>query len=63
MPMISVKAKEGRVAYDSPRGNIIPTDDFKLVDDTPWIRRLLEVHGDIEVEVQKPAAPVAKETK
>lgn len=61
MPKISVKAVEGRVAFDAPRnGKQIPTDKFVTVQDTPWVRRLIEVHGDVVVETKK-AAKVIKD--
>lgn len=63
MPLISVKAKPGRIAYDAPRGSLIPTDRYVLVDATPWIVRLLNVHADIELEPAAkpvPAPPPAK---
>ena len=61
MSMISVRTKQGRVAYDAPKGRPIPSDRFVLVEDTAWIQRLLNEHQDIEQEpAPAPAAPVAK---
>ena len=58
MPMIYVRAKQGRVAYDAPRrGKIIPQDRFVPVPDTPFIRRLIDFHGDLEAQAAKPKAP------
>lgn len=63
MSLLSVKAKAGRVAYDRPKhGNLIPTDHYVSVEDTPYIRRLLNYHEDIELqpaEKEKPAAKTA----
>jgi hypothetical protein len=56
-----VKALPGRVARVSPRGAMIPSDQFVPVDFTPYIRRLLKVHGDIEA--RDTAAPKATKAK
>lgn len=62
--LISVKTKHGRVAYTAARGGeLIPTDRFVLVDDTPWIRRLIDYHEDIEVEGAKATDKPAKSDK
>lgn len=51
MEKISVKAVQGRVAFTAARGGVrIPADKYVEVDKTPWIDRLLEVHGDIEAK-------------
>lgn len=65
MPRISVKAKKGRVAYDAPRGGRrIPEDRFVSVDETPYIMRLLDHHGDIVQESKAtPATAPAKAVK
>ena len=57
MPMIYVKTKENRRAYFE--GRVIPQDKFIPVTDTPYIRRLIDHWGDLEVQggEQKPAAP------
>lgn len=56
---ISVKTKQGRVAYSAAvGGRRIPTDAYVSVQATSWTDRLLNVHGDIELQ---PA--VAPETK
>ena len=48
MTNISVKTAEGRVAYDAPRGGKkIPSDKFMQVRETPYIRRLIDHHGDL----------------
>lgn len=71
MKHISVKTKPGRIAYDAPKGGQrIPNDAFVSVPATNWIKRLIEVQGDLEVEKadapaakpEKPAAPVAEKT-
>lgn len=60
MKTIKVKAKEGRIARESPRGPFIPHDQYVKVPDTPYVRRLLNVHGDIELEAAAPPAPPVK---
>jgi len=48
MPMIYVRAKEGRRAIYE--GKVIPQDKFIPVTDTPQIQRLIHHWGDIEVQ-------------
>lgn len=59
MAMIYVRAKQGRRAYYE--GRVIPHDKFIPVTDSPYIRRLLDFHQDIEQEARpvkaKPAQP------
>lgn len=50
---ISVKAVEGRIARTSPDGPFIPSDQYVNVEKTPYITRLLDFHGDIELEPVK----------
>jgi len=57
MSRIKVKAVPGRVARTSRYGDFIPSDQFVSVERSPYINRLLNVHGDI---VEEPAKPVAK---
>lgn len=62
--MISVKAVEGRVARTAPDGEFIPHDRFVPVLATHYVMRLLEVHGDIELEPTdkpEPTPPVEDE--
>lgn len=48
--IVQVKAVEGRVAFtQAVGGKRIPNDHYILTDQTPWIDRLAEVHGDIEI--------------
>lgn len=73
MAMIYVKTKKDRRAYFE--GKIIPQDKFTPVPDTPYIRRLINVHEDLEVEgggapiksgkptAPKPTAPKPTEAK
>lgn len=63
MPRISVKAVEGRIARTAPDGIFIPHDEYVEVVDTKYIRRLLEVHGDIVLKPAKQAAPVSSDSK
>jgi hypothetical protein len=60
MPMIYVKTVEGRVARSAPRGPHIPSDRYVKVEHTPYIERLLTVHGDI---IRKPADEAPKSKK
>lgn len=54
MPMIKVRTVAGRKAYTAPRGGkLIPTDEFVSVEHTPYIDRLINFHGDLEVEKEK----------
>jgi hypothetical protein len=57
MAKINVKAEKGRVAFSAPRNGFrIPEDKFVPVEDTPYIRRLIEYHGDLVVESTKKSA-------
>jgi hypothetical protein len=56
MSMIYVKAREGRKAYYE--GRVIPEDRFIPVTNTPYIRRLVDYHQDLEVETKaEPYSP------
>lgn len=60
---IRVRALPDRIAREDPRGPFIPEDQFVSVRNTPYIQRLLNVHGDIEQEpakVKLAKAPTAK---
>ena len=61
MATIYVKTREGRRAFYE--GRQIPNDKFTAVPDVPFIRRLIRVWGDLEVEggdqQKAPAAPVS----
>lgn len=48
MAMIYVKTRPGRRAYWE--GREIPHDKFVPVPDTPFIRRLITHHEDVEIE-------------
>ena len=48
MAMIYVKAKPDRAAFIA--GKIIPQDKFVPVTDDPYVRRLADHWGDIEIE-------------
>jgi hypothetical protein len=61
MPMIYVRSKPGVVARVTPGGKVIPDDSYIPVHDTPRIRRMIDVHGDVQ-EQPAPKAP-AKPTK
>lgn len=63
MSYIYVRTKPGRVARVSPSGRFIPHDTYASVEHTPYIDRLLNVHGDIEKkpEVSTPVKAAASE--
>jgi len=48
MAMIYVRTKPGRKAFF--QGKVIPQDNFIPVPDTPYIRRLVKVWEDLEVQ-------------
>lgn len=50
---VRVKTVAGRIARESPRGDYIPTDRYVSVKNTPYIQRLLTVHGDIILEPEE----------
>ncbi len=52
---IYVKAVEGRIARVGPRGKMIPDDRFIAVIETPYVKRLRDVHGDIVQQEEKEA--------
>ena len=67
MARIEVKCVEGRIARTDPQGPFIPDDRFIKVEETPYIRRLIDVHGDLmvkppvaETAAPKPPAPTKK---
>lgn len=55
MAMIYVKAREGRRAYFE--GRVIPQDKFVPVTDTPYIRRLINHHQDLEEDKSRAKGP------
>lgn len=55
MPMIYVKTKPGRKAFYE--GRIIPEDKFIPVADTPYIRRLVHVWEDVELDESRLPQP------
>lgn len=60
---VRVKALEGRVVRVSPQGAFVPNDRFVAVTRTPYVQRLIDVHGDVVVESKQTAAqaPAKKE--
>lgn len=54
---ISVRALPDRISREAPDGPFIPSDRYVNVAHTPYIERLLNVHGDIEQEPAKKAPP------
>lgn len=69
MKLVRVRAKEGRKAFTAPKGGkpISSSEEGTLVQMTPWLNKLINVHGDIEIvrgksppKVEKPSV---KETK
>ena len=66
MSTVYVRTLEGRVARVSPKGAFIPQKEFIGVKLTPYISRLVNVHGDIEIQRTKAtaaSAPKADEVK
>lgn len=64
MQKISVRAVQGRVAFTAARGGVrIPSEKYVEVDNTPWIGRLLDVHGDIEKKTTSTKKPTSADTK
>lgn len=58
---VSVKAVPGRLAFTAPRGGAsIPHDTYVEVEETKYIRRLIDFHGDLE---EQPVAVVSKAKK
>lgn len=57
---VNVRALPDRIARVSPRGPFIPSDAFVTVPATAYIRRLIQVHGDIEIEPAKAPKAEAK---
>lgn len=53
MSRIYVRTLPGRVARESRNGEFIPSDRFVPVSPSAYIDRLLNVHGDIEVQPEK----------
>lgn len=61
MKMIKVKAVKGRVVREAPDGDFIPADRFVPVEETHYVRRLIDLHGDlIEQGPDQPTEPVAE---
>jgi hypothetical protein len=65
MEYVVVKAIEGRIARTSKHGEFIPSDRYVRVEYTAYIKRLLDVHGDIvqEPATQAPAPEAAPNLK
>jgi hypothetical protein len=63
MAMIYVKTKPGRRLFYE--GKIIPEDKFIPVTDSPYIRRLVDHWGDLEVQGGKepPKAPTPRQAR
>ena len=48
--IIEVRAHAGRIAYnDAHGGRLIPQDKFIKAEMNAWLRRLRDVHGDVEI--------------
>jgi hypothetical protein len=59
MSTVYVRTLEGRVARVSPKGAFIPHHEHVGVKLTPYIARLANHHGDIELLREKPSAAKA----
>jgi hypothetical protein len=57
---IRVKALPDRIVKTAPNGDFIPSDRFVTVEFTNYVDRLINVHGDLIVEEEKPAEAVSK---
>lgn len=60
MQTVSVKAVEGRVVREDPKGPFVPSDRYVTIPLTKYVQRLIDVHGDLVVEPIKtpPTKPV-----
>lgn len=56
MPRVYVRTKPGRVARVAPQGRYIPNDQFIATELTPYVSRLANHHGDIELSRTDPSA-------
>lgn len=72
MTMIYVRSKPGTAVSVHPGGPRIPSDDYIRVNDSRRIRRLIDVHGDLEArdlvsdkksEPKKKEAPKVEDPK
>lgn len=54
---IRARAVEGRIARLDPHGDFIPWDQYINIPNTPYIQRLLNWHGDIELEPEVAPPP------
>lgn len=52
---VTVRAVKGRIARESVRGRMIPEDKFVTLPETRYLRRLIDVHGDVEEKQEQPA--------
>lgn len=55
MAMLKVRTRPGRRAFYE--GRVIPHDKYIEVADTAYVRRLINYHGDIEVEGGEEVTP------
>ena len=60
---VRIKALEGRVVRVAPQGAFVPTDRFVTAKRTPYVQRLIDVHGDVVEEPKQTAAPAAPAKK
>lgn len=60
MAKVYVRTNPGRVARVAPQGRYIPYDTFIRAELTPYVHRLANVHGDIELRHDAPVARVKK---
>jgi hypothetical protein len=50
MSMIYVRAKADRAVREVPGGKLIPSDTYVRLPDSGRLRRMIEVHGDLELK-------------
>lgn len=63
MSRVYVRTKPGRVARVAPQGVYIPEDKFIATELTPYVSRLANHHGDIDLSRTNPDAKQSDEPK
>lgn len=60
MSRVYVRTKPGRVARAAPQGVYIPQDKYIPVPLTPYVERLANYHGDIDISRTDPSVAAKK---